>query len=181
MSEEANPLGGATISGPKGHKIHLPPAEKSVGPYRKALIDRESGILYTSTHFGTDSENKIVKGKVITNSMDKKDYSSSLGYISQAEAKEYARNAGKRLLATIHAALGGDLTRVVQVIKLTGFVNALINGDKDFEAHGAVISGCSEILIEAFGEEIGTGVRVCTGAGSLGCCVTCDVEVRVKL
>ena len=69
----------------------------------------------------------------------------------------------------------------MQVIKLTGFVNGLINGDKDFEAHGAVISGCSEILIEAFGEEIGTGVRVCTGAGSLGCCVTCDVELRVKL
>ena len=129
----------------------------------------------------TRPENKIVKGKVIPNSMDKKDYSPSLGYISQAEAKEYARNAGKRLLATIHAALDGDLTRVVQVIKLTGFVNGLINGDKDFEAHGAVISGCSEILIEAFGEEIGTGVRVCTGAGSLGCCVTCDVEVRVKL
>ena len=175
MSEEANPLGGATITGPKGHKIHLPPAEKSVGPYRKALIDRESGILYTSTHFGTDSENKIVKGKVMPNSM----YSS--GHITQADAKKYARNAGKRLLATIHAALDGDLTRVVQVIKLTGFVNGLINGDKDFEAHGAVISGCSEILIEAFGEEIGTGVRVCTGAGSLGCCVTCDVEVRVKL
>ena len=61
MTEERNPLGGATIVGPKGHKIHLPPAEKSVRPYRKALIDRESGILYTSTHFGTDSENKIVK------------------------------------------------------------------------------------------------------------------------
>ena len=175
MSNEQNPLGGATIVGPKGHKIHLPPAENSVGPYRKALIDRESGILYTSTHFGTDSENKIVKGKVIPNSKSINDYASKM--ITQVEAKECARNAGKRLLATIHAALDGDLTRVVQVIKLTGFVN----GVEDFEAHGAVISGCSEILIEAFGEEIGTGARVCTGAGSLGCCCTCDVEVRVKV
>ena len=175
MSDEQNPLGGATIVGPKGHKIHLPPAEKSVGPYRKALIDRESGILYTSTHFGTDSENKIVKGKVIPNGKSINDYASKM--ITQVEAKEYARNAGKRLLATIHAALDGDLSRVVQVIKLTGFVN----GVEDFEAHGAVISGCSEILIEAFGEEIGTGARVCTGAGSLGCCCTCDVEVRVKI
>jgi len=175
MSGEQNPLGGATILGPKRNKIHLPPAEKSVGPYRKALIDRESGILYTSTHFGTDSENKIVKGKVIPNSKSVNDYASKM--ITQVEAKEYARNAGKRLLATIHAALDGDLTRVVQVIKLTGFVN----GVEDFEAHGAVISGCSEILIEAFGDEIGTGARVCTGAGSLGCCCTCDVEVRVKV
>ena len=176
MADQTNPLGGATIVGPKGHIIHLPPAEKSVGPYRKALI--ESGILYTSTHFGTDSENKIVKGKVIPNGTNINEASANITtkVITQAEAKEYARNAGKRLLATIHAALGGDLSRVVQVIKLTGFVN----GVEDFEAHGAVISGCSELLIEAFGEEIGTGARVCTGAGSLGCCCTCDLEVRVK-
>ena len=50
----------------------------------------------------------------------------------------------------------------------------------DFEGHGAVISGCSEVLIEAFGKERGCGARVCTGAGSLGCAVTCDVEVRVR-
>ena len=135
-------------------------------------------MLYTSTHFGTDSENKIVKGKVIADgtNINKATANTTTKLITQTEAKEYARNAGKRLLATIHAALDGDLSRVLQVTKLTGFVN----GVEDFEAHGAVISGCSEILIEAFGEEIGTGVRVCAGAGSLGCCCTCDVEMHVR-
>ena len=73
-------------------------------------------------------------------------------------------------------ALDGDLGRVEQVVKLTG----IVNGTPDFEAHGAVVDGCSEVLQEALGKERGTGARVCFGAGSLGCVVTCDLEVRLR-
>ena len=58
-----NPLGGPTITGPDGHKLHLPAPENPVAStYRKFIID--NGVLKTSTHFGTDAANKIVKGKV---------------------------------------------------------------------------------------------------------------------
>ena len=52
-----NPLGGPTITGPDGHVLHLPAPENPVAAtYRKFVID--GGVLKTSTHFGTDAENK---------------------------------------------------------------------------------------------------------------------------
>ena len=94
MSSE-NPLGGATITGPDGHKLHLPAPENPVAAtYRKFVID--NGVLKTSTHFGTDAENKIVKGKVgrADEPLD--------GEHSPQQAKKLARGAGLRLLATLH-------------------------------------------------------------------------------
>ncbi len=41
-----------------------------------------------------------------------------------------------------------------------------------------VINGCSELLVEAFGDEKGKGARVCQGAG-LGCAVSCDVVFKI--
>ena len=58
MSSE-NPLGGPTITGPDGHVLHLPAPENPVAAtYRKFVID--GGVLKTSTHFGTDAENKEI-------------------------------------------------------------------------------------------------------------------------
>ena len=154
--------------GANGQELHLPPAESAVAPtYRKVLYCPASQILFTSTHVGTDNRNTIVSGKVGISGSD---------VIPPYVAKTYARNSGLRLLATIHNYLDGDLSRVEQVLKLTGFVN----GTDDFEDHGAVINGCSEVLIEAFGEEKGVGVRVCSGAGSLAGAVSCDVELRIS-
>jgi hypothetical protein len=158
--------GGAIITGATGNQLHLPCAEDAVSDtYRKALYCPASQTLFTSTHVGTDDDNIIVRGKVGVGSA-----------VEPEEAKIYARNAGLRLLATIHNYLDGDMTRVEQVLKLNGFVN----GESGFETHGAVINGCSEVLIEAFGQERGVGVRVCTGAGSLVGAVSCDVELRVR-
>ena len=84
--------------------------------------------------------------------------------------------SGLRLLATLNAAVSGDLSRVLQVTKLVG----IVNGSPEFTSHGFVVNGCSEVFIEAFGTERGVGVRTCTGAGSGAGCVTCDVEVRVR-
>lgn len=166
--------GGAIITGPAGHELHLPPAEGAVGPvtidklgtvdsYKKAIYCPVSMTLRTSTHVGTDDSGVIVKGRVGDD-------------ISKEAAKALARNSGLRLLSTIHHALDGDLSRVEQVLKLTG----LVNGADDFNAHGAVINGCSEVLIEAFGADRGVGVRVCSGTASLAGAVSCDVELRVR-
>ena len=169
----ASDRGGVIIIGASGNRIHLPPAERAVGPttngvasYRKALLCPVSQVLRTSTHVGTDENNWIVRGKV----------GAGPDLIAQDVATEFARNSGLRLLATINDYLEGDLSRVEQVLRLTGFVN----GVEEFNAHGAVINGCSEVLIDAFGPERGVGVRVCSGTGSLAGAVSCDVELRVR-
>lgn len=175
--------GGAIITGPAGTPIHLPPAEGAVGPvtvepfgevdsYKKAIFCPATSILRTSTHVGTDDDGRVFKGLVKDGMLP------VAGAISKEEAKQHARNAGLRLLSTIHHALDGDMSRVEQVIKLTGLVNGV--GDGQFHAHGFVINGCSEVLIEAFGPERGVGVRVCSGTASLFGAVSCDVELRVR-
>jgi enamine deaminase RidA (YjgF/YER057c/UK114 family) len=166
--------GGAIIRGAlSGKEIHLPPAEGAVGPtatgidtYKKAIYCPVSHILRTSTHVGTDDSGAIVKGNV----------GDGPGLVSTDEARVLAHNSALRLLSTIHHALDGDLSRVEQVLKLTGFVK----GADDFGAHGAVINACSEVFIEAFGPDRGVGVRVCSGPGSLIGAVSCDVELRVR-
>jgi enamine deaminase RidA (YjgF/YER057c/UK114 family) len=161
------------MSGYSGTDIHLPPAEGAVGPtatgidtYKKALYCPVSQILRTSTHVGTDDGGSIVKGSV----------GDGTGLIPVEDARVLARNSALRLLSTIHAALDGDMGRVEQVLKLTGFVK----GADGFGSHGAVINACSEVFIEAFGPDRGVGVRVCSGPGSLIGAVSCDVELRVR-
>lgn len=161
--------GGAIIVGPTGTEVHLPPAESPkpgmANTLRKCLWCPATKVLRTSTHFGTDEKNVLVKGKVGNGAT-----------VTPEEAMACARNAGLRLLASIHSFVEGDMSRVEQVLKLTG----LVNGMPDFEGHGAVINGCSLVLIEALGEEVGVGARVCFGVGSLSACVSCDLELRVR-
>ena len=165
-SSSSHPGGGAVITGvATGAQLHLPPAEDPVGPYKKSMYCPVSQTLFTSTHVGTDQSLNVVRGKVGTGDDE----------IDPEEAKVLARNAGLRLLATVHSAVDGDLSRVEQVLKLTGLVNAGSN----FSSFGPVIDGCSEVLIEAFGEDRGVGARVCCGTGIAGA-VSCDLVLRVR-
>lgn len=58
-----------------------------------------------------------------------------------------ARACGVNLIAQCKAALG-DLSRVTRVVKLGGFVNAT----PDFLEIPQVINGCSDLMVEVFGE-----------------------------
>lgn len=68
--------------------------------------------------------------------------------VGMAAAVRAARLCGVNLLAQMRAACDGDLDRVVRVIKLGGFVQA----GPDFFDIPAVINGCSDVMVEAFGD-----------------------------
>lgn len=74
---------------------------------------------------------------------------------------EYARQAGIEVLAVVKAALG-SLDRVKRVIKIQGFINA----DPHFAEHPKVLDGCSDLMVEVFGER-GVHARSVLGASSL--------------
>ncbi len=164
-----------TIPTFSGKTLALPDAEGPVGPitvdglnidtYKKAYLCPHTRVLRTSTHIGMDAAGKVIKGKVGGSG------------ISKEEAYVLARGSGLRLLSTIHNVLDGDMSRVEQVLKLTGLVNA----EPDFAAHGFVINGCSEVFIEAFGPELGVGIRETQGPASLLGAVSCSVELRVRM
>jgi enamine deaminase RidA (YjgF/YER057c/UK114 family) len=63
-------------------------------------------------------------------------------------AQAAARLCGINLLAQMKAAAGGDLDRVARVVKLGGFVQA----GPDFFDIPKVVNGCSDLMVEAFGE-----------------------------
>ncbi len=75
------------------------------------------------------------------------------------------------LLAQVKAACGGDIDRLVRVVKLTGFVNST----PDFTDQPKVINGASDFLVEALGEQ-GRHSRSAVSAGSLPLGVAVEIE-----
>ncbi|MEE2525136.1 RidA family protein [Hyphobacterium sp. HN65] len=59
-----------------------------------------------------------------------------------------ARLCALNLMAQLKAALDGDLSRLVRVVKLGGFVCAT----PEFEAIPKVINGASDLMVEVFGD-----------------------------
>ena len=82
-----------------------------------------------------------------------------------------ARKCGINLIAQLKAACGGDLDRLVRVVKLNGFVNAT----QDFTDHPKVINGTSDLMVEVFGEQ-GRHARAAVGSSSLPLGVAVEVE-----
>lgn len=83
-----------------------------------------------------------------------------------------ARACALSLLAQVRAACGGDLDRLKRVVKLTGFVNSA----PDFPDHPKVINGCSELLVEVLGPEVGTHARSAIGVANLPFGVAVEAE-----
>lgn len=87
------------------------------------------------------------------------------------QGKEAARLCGLNILAQLRHALGGDLDRVARCVRLGGFVNAV----PEFADHPLVVNGCSDLMVELFGEG-GKHARAAVGVGSLPGGVAVEVE-----
>ena len=88
-----------------------------------------------------------------------------------AQGAAAARRCGLSILAQLSAALGGDLDRVVRAVKLTGFVNSTA----DFTDQPKVINGCSDLMVEVFGDA-GRHSRSAVSAPSLPFGVAVEIE-----
>jgi enamine deaminase RidA (YjgF/YER057c/UK114 family) len=82
-----------------------------------------------------------------------------------------ARTCALSLLAQARKACGGDLGRVVRVVKLTGFVNST----PDFTDQPKVVNGCSDLLVELLGDA-GRHSRSAVSAASLPLGVAVEIE-----
>ncbi len=84
---------------------------------------------------------------------------------------EAAKVCAISLLAQVKAACGGDLDRLVRVIKLTGFVNSTV----DYVDQPAVVNGASDFMGEALGDA-GKHSRSAVSAASLPFGVAVEIE-----
>lgn len=82
-----------------------------------------------------------------------------------------ARACAVSLLAQVQAACGGDIERLVRVVKLGGFVNST----PDFIDQPKVINGASDFLAKALGDR-GQHARAAVSAPSLPFGVAVEIE-----
>lgn len=91
--------------------------------------------------------------------------------LTTEEGAAAAKTCAISLLAQVKAACGGDIERLVRVVKLTGFVNST----PDFTDQPKVINGASDFMVEALGD-IGRHARSAVSAGALPFNVAVEIE-----
>ena len=89
---------------------------------------------------------------------------------SVEDAQGQAKICAINLLAQLKVACGGDLDRVVQVVKLGAFVASA----NDFFNQPIVVNAASDLMVEAFGEA-GRHARFAVGTNALP--LNCLVEI----
>ena len=97
--------------------------------------------------------------------------------MTTAEGQAAARAVAVDLLGTLNAAVGGDLGRVRRIVK----VLSLVSSTPTFTEHHLVTNGCSELLREVFGPEVGAHARSAFGVAQLpmGACVEIELVAEV--
>ncbi|HUB96395.1 MAG TPA: RidA family protein, partial [Stellaceae bacterium] len=90
---------------------------------------------------------------------------------SVEQAYQHARSVGLGLIAVMKQELG-DLDKVKGILKVLGMVNAV----PTFGDHPKVINGCSDLLVEVFGDA-GRHARSAVGMGSLPNQIPIEIEL----
>jgi len=139
--------------------IALPETVKPVAAYIPGIVVND--LVFTSGQLPF-YQGKLITGK-LGDTMDTKE-----GY-------EAAKICAINCLAVLQSTIG-NLDRVEQIVKLTGFVNCT----QDFTEQPAVINGASELLGEVFGSA-GQHSRSAVGSASLPLGACCEVEIIVKV
>ena len=126
--------------------LELPKASNPQGSYTNCV--KTGNLLYVSGK-GPGAVSKVpLKGKL------GREYTVEDGY-------EFARLTALDILAAVKLELG-SLDKIAQVVKIQGFINAT----NDFEQHPQVLNGCSDLLVQVFGDK-GVHARSVLGANSL--------------
>jgi enamine deaminase RidA (YjgF/YER057c/UK114 family) len=140
--------------------ITLPDAPDPIANY--VSIQRSGNLLYLS------GAGPMINGKPI--------YVGKVGVeVSAEEAYDAARIAGTNLIASLKRYLG-SLDRVGQVVKLLGFVASAT----DFYEQPKCINGCSDLLVEVFGER-GKHARSAVAAPVLPMNLPVEIELIVEI
>jgi enamine deaminase RidA (YjgF/YER057c/UK114 family) len=93
------------------------------------------------------------------------------------EGRLAARAIAIDLLGTLQAAVG-DLDQVTRIVK----VMSLVNSTPSFTEQHLVTNGCSELLGEVFGPQVGAHARSAFGVAQipLGACVEIELIAEVR-
>ncbi len=140
--------------------IELPTPAKSIANYVGAT--RIGNTIFLSGHLPKQEDGSYVLGKLGDD-------------LSVKEGYDAARLSAIALMATLKAEIG-DLSKVKRVAKVFGMVNAT----DSFKDHSKVINGCSDLLVEVFGDR-GRHARAACGFSSLPLGAAVEIEMIVEV
>lgn len=146
----------------KSLNLELPEAPNPVGSY--LAIKQIKNILYISGQLPIKKDGKIITGKVGDDS-------------DLEKAQEAAHYCCLNIIAQLNKFCDGDIDKVLNCIKITGFVNSTEN----FTDQPKVINAASDLLVKVFGE-IGKHTRAAVSTNSLplGALVEIDSIFEIK-
>ena len=139
--------------------ISLPAVFPPAGNYVGCVV--VDGMVYVGGHGPVDGST-VVRGKVGRD-------------VSLEEARVAARMTALSILATLQADLG-DLDRIERIVKVFGMVNVA----PGFNQTPQVIDGCSDVLVEIFGEA-GRHTRSAVGLAELPFDIAVEIELTAQL
>jgi enamine deaminase RidA (YjgF/YER057c/UK114 family) len=140
--------------------LELPEPQPPVANYVSAV--RAGDLLFLAGHGPWDAGGRIVLGKL----------GRELDVAAGAEA---ARLSGLALLATMRSELG-SLDRVARIVKLLVMVNCA----PGFNDMPTVANGCSDLLVEVFGDA-GRHARSAVGMAELPFDIAVEIEAVVQI
>lgn len=143
--------------------ITLPPAAAPRAKYN--IVCQASGnMLYVSGHLPFQAD-----GTLMTGAIDGVERDVEYGYAA-------ARWAGLNIVSTLKEQLG-DLDKIEKVVKVFGIVQST----NDFKSQHLVMDGCSDVIMEIFGEDVGYHARSAIGTSTLPLDISVEVEAVVQL
>ena len=145
----------------ESRSISLPEAAAPAANYVPYM--RTGNLLYISGQLPLGADGLTHTGKLGSD-------------LSVADGQAAARQCAINILAQANAALGGDLERIVQLVRITGFVAGLV----DFTEHHLVVNGASDLLAEALGER-GRHSRAAVGVAALPLNASVEVDAIIEV
>ena len=142
--------------------IKLPNAPEPVGAY--VAFKKIDKLLFISGQLPIDQDGKMIKGKI------GKD-------LTLADGQKASKLCAINILSQAKKAMNGDLNKIKNCIKITGFVNSI----DTFIDQPKVINPASETLSEVFGDK-GKHARAAVSTNSLplGAAVEIDAILEVS-
>ena len=142
--------------------IKLPNAPEPVGAY--VAFKKIDKLLFISGQLPIDLDGKMIKGKI------GKD-------LTLEDGQKASKLCAINILSQAKKAMNGDLNKIKNCIKITGFVNSIDN----FIDQPKVINPASETLSEIFGNK-GKHARAAVSTNSLplGAAVEIDAILEVS-
>tara|TARA_B100000378_G_C17708737_1_gene294319 strand:- start:13 stop:474 length:462 start_codon:yes stop_codon:yes gene_type:complete len=142
--------------------IKLPNAPEPVGAY--VAFKKIDKLLFISGQLPIDLDGKMIKGKI------GKD-------LTLEDGQKASKLCAINILSQAKKAMNGDLNKIKNCIKITGFVNSIDN----FIDQPKVINPASETLSEVFGDK-GKHARAAVSTNSLplGAAVEIDAILEVS-